>query len=190
MRRLDLVIGPNGAGKSTFVELTLGPLLPASPFINADLIAKQRWPDDSEAKSYEAARIAATTWDRVIAGDRSFITETVFSHPSKLDLIGRAHAAGFTVILHVLAVPEKLSVLRVAHRVAAGGHSVPEDKIIARHRRLWPLAAEAISRADEATVYDSSSAVAPLPVAEFTHGVLIGGAAWPSWTPVVLRHLG
>lgn len=190
MRRLDLVIGPNGAGKSTFVELTLGPLLPASPFINADLIAKQRWPDDSETKSYEAARIAATTRDRMIADGRSFITETVFSHPSKLDLLSRAQKAGFVVILHVLLVPERLAILRVGHRVAAGGHDVPEDKIVARHRRLWPLAAEAISRADEATVCDSSSAAAPQPVAEFTRGVLIGETAWPVWTPGVLRNLG
>jgi predicted ABC-type ATPase len=44
--RLDLVVGPNGAGKSTFVELTLAPLLPGNAFVNADEIAKQRWPDN------------------------------------------------------------------------------------------------------------------------------------------------
>ena len=46
MNRLDLVVGPNGAGKSTFVELILAPLLGGSVFVNADEIAKQRWPDD------------------------------------------------------------------------------------------------------------------------------------------------
>ena len=59
MNRLDLVVGPNGAGKSTFVELTLAPLLSGSAFVNADEIAKQRWPDDPESHSYEAARVAA-----------------------------------------------------------------------------------------------------------------------------------
>jgi predicted ABC-type ATPase len=49
--RLDLVVGPNGAGKSTFVRLTLAPVLPRSSFVNADLIAQQRWPDDPETHS-------------------------------------------------------------------------------------------------------------------------------------------
>ncbi len=39
-----------------------------------------------------------------------FIAETVFSHPSKLDLIDHAYAAGFTVFLHVMLVPEDLAV--------------------------------------------------------------------------------
>jgi predicted ABC-type ATPase len=45
MKRLDLVVGCNGAGKSSFIELTLAPLLPGSAVVNADEIAKHRWPD-------------------------------------------------------------------------------------------------------------------------------------------------
>lgn len=190
MRRLDLVIGPNGAGKSTFVECTLAPLLPTSPFVNADLIARQRWPDEAEARSYQAARIAADTRDRLIAGGRSFIAETVFSHESKLELIDHAHEAGYFVVLHILLVPESIAVLRVGHRHAAGGHSVPEEKIRARYRRLWPLANQAVYRADEATVYNSAAGPAPTIAAEFTAGVLVGAARWPEWTPPELRGLG
>ena len=87
MNRLDLVVGPNGAGKSTFVELTLAPLLPESVFVNADEIARQRWPDDPATHAYDAARVAAETRFKLIELGRSFIAETVFSHPSKLDLI-------------------------------------------------------------------------------------------------------
>ena len=54
MKRLDLVAGPNGAGKSTFVELTLAPLLRGSVFVNADEIAKHRWPDDAPTHAHEA----------------------------------------------------------------------------------------------------------------------------------------
>jgi len=43
--RLDLVVGPNG-GKSTFVELVLAPLRPGVTFVNADVIAAARWPED------------------------------------------------------------------------------------------------------------------------------------------------
>lgn len=186
MKRLDLVVGSNGAGKSTFVELTLAPLLPGSPFVNADEIAKRRWPDHAAAHSYEAAQIAAKTRDLLIERGDSFIAETVFSHPSKLQLIGTAHAAGYTVVLHAVLIPEELAVLRVRHRVEAGGHDVPEHKIRERYQRLWPLVANAAARVDSATFYDNSTAKGPRIVAQMAGGFLVGSPRWPAWTPLSL----
>ncbi|UMB68773.1 zeta toxin family protein [Mycobacterium paraterrae] len=189
MKRLDLVVGPNGAGKSTFVELTLAPLLPGSPFVNADEIAKQRWPDDPAAHSYDAARVAAATRTKLIELGVSFIAETVFSHPSKVELVDAARAAHYTIVLHVLIIPEELAVERVRHRVAAGGHSVPEDKIRERYQRLWGFVAVAMTRSDSATVYDSSGIKGPRIVAQINDGFLVGSPAWPRWTPAVLREV-
>jgi predicted ABC-type ATPase len=186
MNRLDLVVGPNGSGKSTFVEFTLAPLLLTSVFVNADEIARQRWPADPATHSYDAARVAADTRARLIELRRSFIAETVFSHPSKLDLIDSAHAASYTVVLHVLLIPEELAVERVKRRVKAGGHEVPEDKIRQRYQRLWPLVATAIARCDSATVYDNSSLKGPRIVAQMSGGQLVGAASWPEWTPSTL----
>ncbi|BBX37082.1 hypothetical protein MMAG44476_10112 [Mycolicibacterium mageritense DSM 44476 = CIP 104973] len=186
MKRLDLVVGSNGAGKSTFVELTLGPLLPNSPFVNADEIAKRRWPEDPATHSYEAARIAAQTRARLIERGDSFIAETVFSHPSKLDLIDTANAAGYSVILHVVMIPEDLAVLRVRHRVEAGGHDVPEAKIRERYQRLWPLVAAAAARSESAAFYDNSTTKGPRIVAQVTGGFVVGSPAWPNWTPAAL----
>ena len=186
MKRLDLVVGSNGAGKSTFVELTLGPLLPNSPFVNADEIAKRRWPDDPATHSYEAARIAAETRARLIQVGESFIAETVFSHPSKLELIDNAHAAGYSVILHAVLIPEELAVLRVRHRVDAGGHDVPEEKIRERYQRLWPLVATAAVRSDSATFYDNSTTKGPRIVAQLAVCFVVGSPAWPNWTPAAL----
>lgn len=184
--RLDLVVGPNGAGKSTFVRLTLAPVLPHATFVNADLIAQQRWPDDPETHSYEAARIAARTRKALIARREPFIAETVFSHPSKLDLLREAAAAGYYRAVHVVLVPEAVAVARVAARVVAGGHTVPEDKIRGRYQRLWPLVAEAIVLADTATVYDNSQRKGPSVVADFSHGFVVGKPLWPDWTPEAL----
>ena len=139
MSRLDLVVGPNGAGKSTFVAKVIAPSWPAAVFVNADEIARERWPDSAAEHSYEAARIASRTRQRLIELHRPFIAETVFSHPSKLELLQAARAGGYYVALHVILVPEELSVSRVAHRVLAGGHDVPEEKIRARYHRIWPL---------------------------------------------------
>ena len=95
---------------------------------------------------------------RLITRGRSFIAETVFSHPSKLELLTEAQAAGYIVAVHAVLIPEDLAVQRVAYRVRAGGHSVPEDKIRERHRRLWSLVAAALARGDISTVYDNSRA--------------------------------
>ena len=183
MNRLDLVVGPNGAGKSTFIALTLSPLLPRSLVVNADEIARQRWPEDPASHSYEAAEIAADTRAKLIELGRSFIAETVFSHPSKLDLIRRARGGGFTVVLHALLVPEDLAVERVRHRVLAGGHRVPEDKIRQRHRRLGGLVADAVAVSDIATVYDNSRLRGPRIVAQLSGGELVGSPDWPEWAP-------
>ncbi|WP_237568318.1 AAA family ATPase [Mycolicibacterium lacusdiani] len=186
MRRLDLVVGPNGAGKSTFVALTLARLLPRSVFVNADEIAKQRWPDDPMGHAYDAARVAAETRARLIELGKPFIAETVFSHPSKLELIRSARTAGFTVALHVVLIPEDLAVERVKRRVLHGGHDVPEGKIRERHRRLSALVVTAMPTVDTATVYDNSRRRGPRIVAQMTAGMMIGSPSWPSWTPTPL----
>lgn len=187
MDRLDLVVGPNGAGKSTFIAFTLAPLLPGSLVVNADEIARQRWPEDPTSHSYDAARVAADTRAKLIELGRSFIAETVFSHPSKLDLIHAARRAGFTVVLHALLIPEDLAVERVGHRVRAGGHDVPEAKIRARHRRLWTPVAEALALSDLGTVYDNSRLRGPRIVARLSGGLRIGPPEWPAWAPQNLR---
>lgn len=181
MKRLDLVVGPNGGGKSTFIAFTLAPLLPRSAFVNADEIAKQRWPDDPTAHAYDAARIAADTRAKLIETGRSFIAETVFSHVSKLELIRSAHDAGYVVALHVMLIPENLAVERVRRRVRHGGHDVPEAKIRERYRRLWQLVADAIEIADTATVYDNSRLRGPRIIAQLTAGTVIGAPTWPAW---------
>jgi predicted ABC-type ATPase len=187
MKRLDLVVGPNGGGKSTFVELTLAPLLPRSVFVNADEIARQRWPSDPASHAYEAARIAAETRSRLIRLGRPFIAETVFSHPSKLELVRDAQAANYVVVLHVLLITEELAVQRVKYRVRAGGHDVPENKIRERYRRLWALVADAIAQSDTATVYDNADIEGPQIVAQMSGGGIVGSPTWPAWTPEALR---
>ena len=185
MSRLDLVVGPNGAGKSTFVELVLADLRPGVPFVNADVIAAQRWPDDPVAHGHEAAGAAATIRDELLARGEPFIAETVASHESKVDLVRRARRAGYHVHLLVVAVPEELSVARVRARVDAGGHDVPEDKIRARHQRLWDNVVAMIELADSAEVYDNSGP-GPRTVATFVAGEPVGRPRWPTWTPPAL----
>jgi predicted ABC-type ATPase len=184
--RLDLIVGPNGAGKSTFALDILGPQLPGTLFVNADLIARERWPEDPERHSYEAAQVAEATRSALIVSGRPFIAETVFSHPSKLALIDQAQKADYYVALHVLMLPENVAVARVAERVERGGHSVPEHKIRERYQRLWPLVADAAASAQSTNFWDNSTLDGPDLVATLADGQLIARPKWSSWTPVSL----
>jgi predicted ABC-type ATPase len=184
---LHLIAGPNGAGKSTLHDRVIGPVSNLE-FVNADLIAAHEWPDDAAAHAYDASRIAAERRDELLSARTSFVTETVFSHASKVDLVKAAVEAGYLVHLHVVLVPEELAVARVINRVANNGHDVPEEKVRSRYARLWSLVAEAIALVDEATVYDNSSASQPFRVvASFHRGVAVSKPAWPRWTPKDLR---
>ncbi len=186
MSRLDLVAGPNGAGKSTFVQEILAPQRPGILFVNADLIAAERWPDDPQSHAYDAAKVAEVTRSTLIRDGKEFIAETVFSHPSKVELVDEALSAGYFVALHVLMVPEDLAVARVAHRMDLGGHAVPEKKVRERYQRLWANIALAGEKANSAAFWDNSTLDGPLLVAEIEKGILLGEPKWPTWTPIAL----
>ncbi len=187
---LHVIAGPNGAGKTTFYVKILGPVTNLD-FVNADLIAVVRWPHAETEHAYEAAALAAEDRTERILASRSFATETVFSHESKVALLREAEQAGYRVILHVVLIPENLAVARVASRVADGGHDVPEDKVRARFCRLWGHLKEAIEFVDEAHIYDNTKAARPFRLlATYIGGHLIGFPQWPPWTPKELREAG
>jgi len=151
-----VIAGPNGAGKSTFYETVLRPTLDV-PFINADIIQRNELKDPSMSAAYQAARIADSRREAALRDQISFATETTFSHPSKLELIAAAKAAGLQVVTyHINVRSPELSVKRVATRVRKGGHDVPEDKIRERYERNQALIREAALNSDFAFVYDNS----------------------------------
>lgn len=151
-----LIAGPNGAGKTTFYETVLKSRI-AAPFINADLIQRDELEDSSMEASYRAAEIAGVRRAACIDNGKSFVTETVFSHPSKLELLIGARASGFRVFVFHLGLPSAdLAVARVKERAKEGGHPVPENKVRERFVRNAPLIRRAVLMADRAAVYDAS----------------------------------
>lgn len=184
---VHLIVGPNGSGKSTLYTDVIGPAT-GLPFVNADVIAADLWPGEEAARSYDAAIIAAERRDELLNAGKSFATETVCSHPSKIEFLCAALAAGHSVSLHVVLVPEQLAVVRVPLRVDQGGHSVPEEKIRTRYQRMWPIVVEGVVLATEASIYDNSVLARPFDVvARFREGQIVDGPRWPQWTPHALR---
>ena len=169
-----MIVGPNGAGKSTLYRMRIQPLTSA-PFINADIIQRDELKDPSMEASYKAAKLAESRRRDHLARGKSFVSESTFSHPSKLQLIDDAKAAGFRVaVYHVNLRSPELSVKRVEKRVTEGGHDVPEDKIRERFERNPALIREAALRADHAFVYDNSAMnTAPSLLMEFKHGQVV-----------------
>ncbi|RBO52891.1 hypothetical protein DSD19_11995 [Rhodovulum sp. BSW8] len=153
---LILLAGPNGSGKSTLYRTRVAPSF-AGPFVNADLIQRDELKDASMEASYKAAKIAAARRASLLEARQSFATETVFSHPSKLDIVTEARARGYMVIvMHVGVDHPNLSVARVQARTGEGGHDVPEEKIRDRYARGQPLIRQAVLRADRGMVFDNS----------------------------------
>lgn len=155
MKQLWIIVGGNGAGKSTFYAQALKPL--GMPFINADLIAKELYPDSPEANSYHAARLAEQLRYEQLAEGNSFCFETVFSHPSKVDFVAHAKALGYQIILVLIHVQTvHLNQARVAQRVELGGHHVPDDKVESRIPRMLENVQAAVPLCDQVRVYDNS----------------------------------
>lgn len=180
---LVLLAGPNGAGKSTLYQTRVAPSF-AGSFINADIIQRDELRDSSMEIAYQAARIAEARRIEMLEAGRSFVTETVFSHPSKLEIIEAARARGYlVVVMHVSVDSPDLSVGRVRERTREGGHDVPEEKIRARYERGQPLIREAVLRADRGMVFDNSRLnTAPRQMLVFAAGRLIKATPiLPQW---------
>lgn len=127
-----LVMGPNGSGKSTLIANLFSIGKVATTYINADLI-KYKAPEMTDV-----AAMLATTYQvkEYIDNGYSFCYETVFSHPSKLDLIEYAKNNGYTIItMFVYTQHPHINCARVRLRQQQGGHKVAQEKIISRYYR-------------------------------------------------------
>lgn len=149
-----MVAGPNGSGKTTLIKAlqSAGTLALPDHYINADDLARARGLDARAAQ-----RLASQQRLEAIAASRSFMYETVMSHPSKIAELQAAAQAGFTItVLYIATEHPDVNIERVRLRVADGGHDVPRDRIRTRHRRSLALAPSALAFAAHAYVYDNT----------------------------------
>ena len=187
-KQLWILAGGNGAGKSTFYKTRLEPV--GLPFINADILAKQLYPEQAEQRSYEAAKIAELMRMQLLQQGRTFCFETVFSHPSKIDFVAQAKAMGYEIVLvfiHLDAV--SLNQARIAQRVSEGGHSVPADKVISRIPRVINNIQNALPLCDHCYLLDNSRMDDPFQqIAEIHNGnVSLKTASVPEWAKNLLK---
>lgn len=112
----------------------------------------------SAINSYTVALFVNFLQERFLALGESFSQETVFSHPSKVEAIRRAHENGYRTYLYFVATESpEINISRVAGRHAQGGHDVPSDKTVARYSRSIAQLKDALPFLSRAFVFDNSS---------------------------------
>lgn len=157
-----IIAGPNGAGKTTFALKYLPQVAPGSAFVNADLIAAGLSPLAPEQKLLAASRLFLRQIEEHVADGRDFAFETTLSGRGYLRLVCRLRSAGWRVELLYLALPSiELSRLRVAERVAHGGHSIDAADIVRRFPRSLRNLLEVYSSAVDHTQCFLNSGVVP-----------------------------
>jgi len=133
--RLYIISGCNGSGKTTASYSLLPELLECSEFVNSDEFAKHLSPFAPESAYITASRMMMRKISYLFDRRADFCLESTLATRSLLKMVLRAQAQGYfvTVLYFWLSSPD-LAVARVAARVAAGGHDIPEETIRRRYR--------------------------------------------------------
>ena len=128
-----VIAGPNGAGKTTFARQALPVLYPGVPFLNVDEIQSA---DSAFAHPVAAGRELLRRLDGAEGRLSSFAVETTLSSIMYAKRMKLWRTRTYRIRLHFIELPsEDYAVHRVALRVAAGGHGVPEVDVRRRFHR-------------------------------------------------------
>lgn len=131
-----IIAGPNGAGKTTFALRFLPEVAKCRNFVNADSIAAGLSPLAPETAIFTASRLFLKTIEQHIQNRQSFAFETTLSGRTYLQLIERLRENAWQVEIIYLALSSvEMSKMRVAERVAHGGHNIPIKDIERRFSR-------------------------------------------------------
>ncbi len=131
-----IIAGPNGAGKTTFAMKFLPQVAGCLQYLNTDLIAAGLSPLDPARAQHSASRVFLHALSRCVASQEDFAFETTLAGRGYLRLVNRLRESGWRVEMIYLALPTReMSRLRVAERVAHGGHDVPQRDIDRRFAR-------------------------------------------------------
>ena len=188
-KQLWILAGGNGAGKSTFYRTQLAPL--GLPFINADILAKELYPQSPEEHSYDAAKLATEMRFRLLHEGRSFCFETVFSHPSKIDFVAQAKVLAYEIILVFVHLDTVyLNQARVAQRISEGGHNVPNEKVASRIPRLLQNIKKTLPLCEQVYILNNSRLDSPFQqVVIIRHGQTIQlKISLPDWAKDLLEN--
>jgi predicted ABC-type ATPase len=130
-----ILAGPNGAGKSTTAPALQHGTLAVNEFVNADMIARDLSATDPESAAFAAGRVMLARLRELAVRRVSFAFETTLASRTFAPWLRELRASGYDVQLVFLWLPSAdFALERVADRVRAGGHNVPEETVRRRYR--------------------------------------------------------
>lgn len=138
LKEIIIAAGPNGAGKTSFANAYLPPDLERLAFVNADDIARDIASSNTPAGNVDlaAGRRMLERIRQLVSDGRELMFETTLASRAYARVIPDWQSRGYCVALIYLRLPNvEASVARVARRVAAGGHAIPENTIRRRYTR-------------------------------------------------------
>lgn len=122
-----------------------------------NVIVKANQEINTTFNSYHFAVIADFIRHQLINAKKSFSFETVFSHPSKLELIELAKSNNYKVYLYFIGTETPIMNLeRVKDRIKKGGHAVESEKVEKRYFLTMELLMDMIKKVDETYLWDNS----------------------------------
>lgn len=185
MPNLLVVAGPNGCGKSTLTRMSA---FKGLEIIDPDAIARSIVSGDPVQAGREALRRRR---DALAAG-RSHLVETTLAGSGILRHMTAARRKGYRIVLHYVSVASPDRALdRIRNRVALGGHDIPEADVRRRFARSHTNLPAAVTRADEALLYDNTDPDRPhREVAILKDGAWWVAEAVPGWAAEALARIG
>ena len=157
MPTLVLLAGPNGAGKTTFINRFLRRRAEVFRYVNPDEVARGLT-GAGAGRDLAAGRLVLERLDALFADRADVVLETTLASRSHAVRIRDWKAAGYRVELVYLRPPSaEFSIMRVARRVAQGGHGIREETL----RRRFALSLDYLETVykpivDQWEVYASS----------------------------------
>ena len=111
-------------------------MLNCKEFVNADSIAWGLSPFNPESVAIEAGRLMLSRIHELMGTGVDFAFETTLATRSYVSLIKGVQQVGYKVtLLFIWLDSPETAIQRVADRVAAGGHHIPEGTIKRRYHR-------------------------------------------------------
>lgn len=136
MPNVVIIAGPNGAGKSTLAPALLRDTFNITEFVNSDIIAQGLSAFAPEEAAFEAGRVTLKRLKELASAFEDFAFETTLATRSYAPWLRELKASGYQISLVFLWLENvDIAISRVAARVAAGGHSIPEATIRRRYER-------------------------------------------------------
>jgi predicted ABC-type ATPase len=181
---ITVIAGVNGAGKSSIAGAAIRAA--GGAYFNPDEAAQRFRANDPDLTPTGANSMAWNEGVRLlrtaIATRRHYTFETTLGGGTIIELLEAAAGAGFEVRVWYagLRTPE-LHIARVAARVRAGGHDIPESDIRRRYTNSRVNLLRLLPKLEELKVYDNSeerdpkAALAPAPVLllHYVHGDIV-----------------